>query len=317
MKWQSPFPNGRTTGRRRTTGDSSTSARSPFLKKNGYDIDDDLLKNHLEWVTSYHAGNGWYLEQTYNYYTISLFVVYGHQSGVVPSVVSIIRKSRVYSSAVSENCSRHIPTSSAGTARSTCGPGASAIVFGFRAVFPSSFMLASEPPIDPGWARRRLCSGSILQFTGREDFYENDIPSLGFYPHREFAIQNYSCSAVPIHHVFAIHKPGAAGRLSILDRERERRNVGRLRKALATRPCWNGRALFWSTTVVAVLPRSSRARCTTTITTTPSWCSTPISRGKTIMRTGAHRRSIVSGAWILGDLRGVDIEFLPHGASRR
>ena len=28
------------------------------------------------WVASYHSGNGWYLEQTYNYYTISLFIVY-------------------------------------------------------------------------------------------------------------------------------------------------------------------------------------------------------------------------------------------------
>jgi hypothetical protein len=48
-----------------------------FLKKHGYEIDDELLKNHLLWVASYHSGDGWYLEQTYNYYTISLFVVYG------------------------------------------------------------------------------------------------------------------------------------------------------------------------------------------------------------------------------------------------
>lgn len=48
-----------------------------FLKKHGYSIDDDLLKNHLLWVASYHSGDGWYLEQTYNYYTISLFIVYG------------------------------------------------------------------------------------------------------------------------------------------------------------------------------------------------------------------------------------------------
>ncbi len=62
--------------------------------------------------------------------------------------------------------------------------------------FPASFLLQSEPPLDAGWARR-LCSGSILQFTTREDFYDNDIPSLGFYGHREFAIQNYSCPASP------------------------------------------------------------------------------------------------------------------------
>ena len=48
-----------------------------FLKKHGYEIDDELLKSHLLWEASYHSGDGWYLEQTYNYYTISLFVVYG------------------------------------------------------------------------------------------------------------------------------------------------------------------------------------------------------------------------------------------------
>ncbi|MDO8952381.1 MAG: DUF2264 domain-containing protein, partial [Draconibacterium sp.] len=40
-----------------------------FLKKYGYEIDDELLKSHLLWVASYHSGNGWYLEQTYNYYS--------------------------------------------------------------------------------------------------------------------------------------------------------------------------------------------------------------------------------------------------------
>ena len=167
-----------------------------FLKKNGYAIDDDLLKSHLQWVASYHAGNGWYLEQSYNYYTISLFVVYG-------TIWSQCLRPRALSGnrlacwkRVSRNCLRRMPAFSAETALSTCGPEAFVIASGFRAAFRSSFLLASEPPIDPGWARR-LCSGSILQFTAREDFYENDIPSLGFYPHREFAIQNYSCSASP------------------------------------------------------------------------------------------------------------------------
>jgi hypothetical protein len=62
--------------------------------------------------------------------------------------------------------------------------------------FPAAFLLEPKPPFDAGWARR-LCSGSILQFTGREDFYQNDIPSLGFYGHREYAIQSYSCPASP------------------------------------------------------------------------------------------------------------------------
>jgi hypothetical protein len=57
-------------------------------------------------------------------------------------------------------------------------------------------MLKEASPLDPGWARR-LCSGSILQFVAREDFYENDIPSLGFYGHKEYVLQSYSCPASP------------------------------------------------------------------------------------------------------------------------
>ena len=166
-----------------------------FLKKNGYGIDDDLLKSHLMWIASYHAGNGWYLEQSYNYYTISLFVVYGTIWSYAfgrehyPEIAGVLEKSfaelfRTYTNFFARNGFINM------WARSICYR--SWISGGF----PVSFLLASEPPIDPGWARR-LCSGSILQFTGREDFYQNDIPSLGFYGHREFAIQNYSCPASP------------------------------------------------------------------------------------------------------------------------
>ena len=37
----------------------------------------------------------------------------------------------------------------------------------------------------------------MLQFTGREDFYFNDVPSLGFYGYREYVLQSYSCPASP------------------------------------------------------------------------------------------------------------------------
>ena len=44
---------------------------------------------------------------------------------------------------------------------------------------------------------RRLCSGSLLQFVTREEFFENDIPSLGYYRHTEYVLQNYSCAGSP------------------------------------------------------------------------------------------------------------------------
>jgi hypothetical protein len=166
-----------------------------FLKKHGYEIDDELLKSHLLWVASYHSGNGWYLEQTYNYYTISLFIVYGtiwnraFGDEHYPKIADAIEKSahelmKTYTRFFARDGYINM------WARSIC----------YRTWvsggFPISFMLKGEAPLDPGLARR-LCSGSILQFVTREEFFDNDIPSLGFYRHTEYVLQNYSCPASP------------------------------------------------------------------------------------------------------------------------
>ncbi len=166
-----------------------------FLKKHGYQIDDELLKSHLLWVTSYHSGGGWYLEQTYNYYTISLFIVYltiwnrAFGDEHYPEIAAAIENSahelmKTYTNFFARDGYINM------WARSIC------YRTWISGGFPISFMLKGDTPLDPGWARR-LCSGSILQFVTREDFYDNDIPSLGFYGHREFVLQNYSCPASP------------------------------------------------------------------------------------------------------------------------
>ena len=165
-----------------------------WLKLKCYPIDDELLKSHLLWVASYHAGNGWYLEQSYNYYTISLFVVYGtiwcraFGDKYYPEIAAALEKSFDELFATYPNFFGRDGFINM-WARSIC------YRLWISGGFPVSFLLKSQP-LDPGWARR-LCSGSILQFTTLEDFYVNDIPALGFYGHREFAIQNYSCPASP------------------------------------------------------------------------------------------------------------------------
>lgn len=166
-----------------------------FLKKHGYEVDDELLKSHLLWVASYHSGDGWYLEQTYNYYTISLFIVYltiwnrAFGDEFYPEISAAIEKSahelmKTYTNFFARDGYINM------WARSIC------YRTWISGGFPISFMLKDKAPLDPGWARR-LCSGSILQFVTREEFYENDIPSLGFYGHKEFVLQNYSCPASP------------------------------------------------------------------------------------------------------------------------
>ena len=166
-----------------------------FLKKYGYAIDDELLKSHLLWVISYHSGDGWYLEQTYNYYTISLFIVYGtvwaraFGDEHYPEIAAAIERSayemmKTYPDFFARD--GYISM----WARSIC------YRTWISGGFPVSFMLKKGSPLNPGWARR-LCSGSLLQFVTREEFYYNDIPALGFYGHKEYMVQDYSCPGSP------------------------------------------------------------------------------------------------------------------------
>lgn len=166
-----------------------------FLKKYGYPIDDDLLKSHLLWVASYHSGNGWYLEQTYNYYSISLFIVYTtiwnrtFGDEYYPEIAAIIEQSaKKLMESLTSFFGRdgYINMWSRSICYRTWVSGA----------FPVAFMLRDEPLLDAGFARR-LCSGSLLQFVTREEFYHNQIPSLGFYGQKEYMVQNYSCPASP------------------------------------------------------------------------------------------------------------------------
>jgi hypothetical protein len=166
-----------------------------FLKKYGYQIDDQLLKSHIHWVASYHSGDGWYLEQTYNYYSISLFIVYTtiwnrtFGDDYYPEIAGIIEKS---AQKLMESLTRffgrdgYINMWSRSICYRTWVSGA----------FPVAFMLKEKGLVDAGFARR-LCSGSLLQFVTKEEFYVNDIPSLGFYGQKDYMVQNYSCPASP------------------------------------------------------------------------------------------------------------------------
>jgi len=166
-----------------------------FLKKYGYEIDEEMLKSHLLWVVSYHSGDGWYLEQTYNYYSISLFIVYTtiwnrtFGDEYYPEIATIIEKSAVkLMESVSNFFGRngYINMWSRSICYRTWVSGA----------FPVAFMLKEDSGLNAGWARR-LCSGSLLQFVTKEEFFHNDIPSLGFYGTKGYMVQNYSCAGSP------------------------------------------------------------------------------------------------------------------------
>jgi hypothetical protein len=166
-----------------------------FLKKYGNEIDDELLKSHLLWVASYHSGNGWYLEQTYNYYSISLFIVYTtiwnrtFGDEYYPEIAAIIEKS-------AQKLMESLPSFFGRDGYINMWSRSICYRTWVSGAFPVAFMLKDKTLLDPGLARR-LCSGSLMQFVTREEFYDNDIPSLGFYGQKEYMVQNYSCPASP------------------------------------------------------------------------------------------------------------------------
>ncbi len=57
-------------------------------------------------------------------------------------------------------------------------------------------MMLQNYEADPGLARR-ISSGSLMQFMGREDFLYKGIPTLGFYGQFTPLVQGYSCAESP------------------------------------------------------------------------------------------------------------------------
>ena len=118
-------------------------------------IDDELLKSHLLWVASYHSGDGWYLEQTYNYYTISLFIVYGtiwnraFGDEYYPEISEVIEKSaqelmKTYTNFFARDGYINM------WARSIC------YRTWISGGFPVSFMLKDKHPLDLSYDRKNL-----------------------------------------------------------------------------------------------------------------------------------------------------------------
>ncbi len=166
-----------------------------FLKKYGYEIDDDLLKDHLLWIVSYHSGHGWYLEQTYNYYSISLFIVYTtiwnrtFGDTYYPEIAKVIEES-------AQELMKSLPSFFGRDGYINMWSRSICYRTWVSGAFPVAFMLKDTSLLDGGWARR-LCSGSLLQFVSKKEFFYNDIPSLGFYGQKEYMLQDYSCAGSP------------------------------------------------------------------------------------------------------------------------
>ncbi len=161
-----------------------------FLKVQGYAIDDKLLKAHLLQLLSLYSGDGWYDDGHFDYYSIYVLSLYG----IIWARAYGHRHEPEIAEAIERNATALLQSYPALFGRNGFVPmWARSIIYRLSAIagFPMAFLMKHRPDVDPGWARR-ISSGALVQFATRDDFYENDIPSLGYYGHREFCIQPYS-----------------------------------------------------------------------------------------------------------------------------
>lgn len=166
-----------------------------FLHMNGYKIDKEIMMDHAEEVLNYYVGSGWYRDgQCFDYYSCWAFNVYGplwnHWYGYqyAPEVAKRIEE---HSQKLMETYPNFFDEDGW-----TNMWGRSNI---YRCAAVSAFdgnLFLKHPNLTYGLARR-ICSGSLLQFLTREDFYFEGIPTMGFY--RQFAplVQWYSCAESP------------------------------------------------------------------------------------------------------------------------
>ncbi len=164
-----------------------------FLAVNGYDYDERVMLSHLDNLILQYAGNGWYRDTSYDYYTAHVFHLYGavwasrFGRSHYPESAAILDRHF-------EEFSEHYPQ--------IFGRNGEVIMYGRSVLYrlgASVGMVAAQlrgqstKALPPGLARR-VASGALLQFTTHPDFFYRGVPALGFYGLFPPAIQSYSCS---------------------------------------------------------------------------------------------------------------------------
>lgn len=166
-----------------------------FLHKEGYPIDEDIMRDHAQAILNYYAGDGWYRDgHSFDYYSCWAFNVYSP----IWNLWYGYEKEPYLAQKFEENSNKLMETYGDFFDRDgfTNMWGRSNI---YRNAATSAFdgnMLLKNSKADPGLARR-IASGSLLQFLTREDFLYEGIPTLGFYGQFTPLVQGYSCAESP------------------------------------------------------------------------------------------------------------------------
>ncbi len=166
-----------------------------FLKINGFEIDEAVLKDHLQHLMALYSGDGWYNDDPcydlynpwgYHFYGPLWCRWYGYEHE--PELAEIIeRRNREFIVNWPRFYSRD--------GKQLMWGRSLVYRFGCSAALGAHFLM-DDPVLDPGFARR-IASANMLQFITRDEVYVNGVPCLGYYGPFDPLIQFYSCAASP------------------------------------------------------------------------------------------------------------------------
>lgn len=166
-----------------------------FLYREGYPIQKDIMRDHAQAILNYYAGDGWYRDgHSFDYYSCWAFNVYAPIWNLwygYENEPYLAKKFEEQSNKLMETYGDFFDRDGW-----TNMWGRSNI---YRNAATSAFdgnMLLRGSKANPGLARR-ISSGSLLQFLGREDFLYKGVPTLGFYGQFSPLVQGYSCAESP------------------------------------------------------------------------------------------------------------------------
>ena len=163
-----------------------------FLKNQGYEINEPLMKQYLQECIEAYRGCGWYNDSpAYDYYSMWAFQMYG------PVWAQLYGKQYYpeYASQFMNNLADMVPNYPyMFNEKGEMNMWGRSIPYRFGAVIPLALTgyLENSAEVNYGWMRH-ISSSTMLQFLQNPVFMEERVPSLGFYGPFAPAVQGYSC----------------------------------------------------------------------------------------------------------------------------
>lgn len=166
-----------------------------FLDMNGYSIDRNIMRDHAQAILADYAGDGWYRDGCgFDYYSCWAFNVYAplwNKWYGYEKEPDLAKRFEEYSNKLMETYPYFFDEDGYTNMWGRSGIYRNAATSAFEANF-----FLEHPAIDPGLARR-ITSGALMQFLGRDDTFTDGVPAMGFYRQFSPLVQGYSCAESP------------------------------------------------------------------------------------------------------------------------